>query len=156
MPPVERRPKAEGETTSTLHRIGLIGVAVILITILVITLSPTPVDAGREDWVAATLQFLYRLGVPGSFGYQQLEFTANIVMFMPLGIFTAMALARGRYWIGILALPLLSILIELLQLQVLPGRTATLSDVIANSIGGILGFTLASLALRITTREKSS
>ncbi|SNU02317.1 VanZ like family protein [Ruaniaceae bacterium KH17] len=143
----ERRREAEVETTRTLHRIGAIGAVAVLIVILAITLSPTPVDEGRAHWVVETLRVLHRLGVPGSFGYRELEFTANIVMFIPLGVFLAMLLDRSLLWLGVLAFPGLSIVIELFQLFVLPQRSATLSDVIANAIGGILGFTVTWLVL---------
>ena len=130
------------------HRFALAGFLATLAAILLITLTPTPVDAGRADWVEAVLTLLHGMGVPASFGYTQLEFTANIVMFIPLGAFLALLLPRSRRPIGFIALPLLSVASELVQLFLLPERHATLADVLANSIGAWIGLAAVIVATR--------
>lgn len=133
---------------STRQRVGLIGLGLMLLAALAITLNPTPVDRGRGDTVRAFLDALYGVGVPQSFGYTELEFTANIIMFLPLGFFVAL-LVGERSWLLALAFPLaLSICIELTQLLLLPERFADISDVIANSLGGWIGVGAAALLPR--------
>lgn len=125
--------------------LGLSGVALVLGAALAITLSPTPVDRGRRGQVAAVLDWAHGLGVPASFGYAELEFAANVLMFLPLGLFVGL-LVRGRWWWLALAFPpLLSTGIELAQLLLLPERFADVSDVIANTLGGWLGVGIAAL-----------
>ncbi|KUF08077.1 VanZ family protein [Leucobacter sp. G161] len=128
--------------------VGAVGLGAVLLAALAITLNPTPVERGRSDTVWAFLDMLHRIGIPESFGYLELEFTANIIMFLPLGFFFALLVAERSWWLA-LAFPLvLSIGIELTQLLVLPERFADISDVIANSLGGWLGAGVAAFVPR--------
>ena len=136
------------------RRFALAGFLACLLAILLITLTPTPVDAGRADWVEAVLTLLHGMGVPDSFGYTQLEFTANIAMFIPLGAFLAALLPPHRRPIAFLALPQLSAASELIQLFALPERHGTLADVLANSIGAWLGLAAVMVATRPRSRER--
>lgn len=70
-------------------RIAVAGLGLVVIAVLIITLWPTPVDQGYSGTIAGVLEALHQLGVPETFGYRALEFTANIVMFVPVGFFTA-------------------------------------------------------------------
>ncbi len=64
----------------------------------------------------------------------------NVLLFLPLGIGLAMSGAsRSR---AIISMCLASLSIELLQLGVIPGRDASLGDVLSNSLGGALGVLL--------------
>lgn len=134
---------------TTRARIGAIGLIVIACAVFWITLTPTTVDSGYWAEVQWVLNALHRIGVPEWFQYRELEFTANIVMFMPLGFFLGLLLGRG--WApGLLLLPALSVLIEGSQLYFLPGRVAAMSDVVANSTGGWIGL-LVALPFVLTT-----
>lgn len=144
----ERRPARRG--LSTRQRVGAVGLGLVLLAALAITLNPTPVDRGRSDTVWAFLGMLHRIGIPESFGYLELEFTANIIMFLPLGFFFALLVGERSWWLA-LAFPLvLSIGIELTQLLLLPERFADISDVIANTLGGWIG---VGAAASIPTRR---
>lgn len=78
------------------------------------------------------------------------DFTSNILLFMPLGwvLLTRpgacpRVLALGLSWVRSLGLSLvLSAMVEGLQL-LLPGRTSSLTDVVANTLGGGLGALLS-------------
>lgn len=133
--------------------IPLAGFLVTLAIVGAITLNPTPVDAGQGATVEAILRALHALGMPTSFGYAHLEFIANIVMFTPLGFFLTLTLPRRRRWSAALALPLLSVALELTQYFALPARYATVPDVVANSLGAWFGIGLALLVLRVLTRR---
>lgn len=125
-------------------RLAGIGLALIAGLVLWITLKPTTVDAGFDAEIRWLLAALHEIGVPAWFRYRQLEFTANAVMFVPLGFFTGMLLGRRWPW-GLAAMPLASACIEAAQFCFLPGRYATVSDIVANSLGGWVGGGLAAL-----------
>ncbi|PPL14793.1 hypothetical protein GY24_15435 [Microterricola pindariensis] len=111
------------------------------------TLSPTPLDQGFESAIDKFLGVLHRNGVPEWFGYNKLEFTANILMFVPLGFLLGLALPARIWWVAVLVSPALSVAIELTQAGLLTARFATMSDVFANTIGGLIG-TLLAIILR--------
>ncbi len=116
---------------------------VCLVVVLCVTMSPTPINLGREDAIRKLLTVLHDNGVPEWFGYSKLEFTANIAMFIPLGLLIGLALPRGLGWLGLVLPPAFSACIELTQALVLSQRTATIEDVIANSLGGWIGLAAA-------------
>lgn len=130
-------------------RVGAIGLTLVVCAALAITLTPTPVDRGFGASVRQLLSLLHGWGVPASFGYAQLEFTANILMFVPLGFFAGLLARTPRGWLAVLLLPpLLSIGVESAQLLFLPERYATVADVMANCLGGWIGAGLARLSVR--------
>src|SRR5690554_6328779 len=74
----------------TLATVGLVMYGVI---VGIVTLTPTPVDAGMRRGIATLIDALHRRGVPEWFGYNELEFSMNIFMFVPLGFFITLVLA---------------------------------------------------------------
>ena len=125
------------------------------IAVLLVTLWPTPVDQGFEPTISRGLALLHRNGLPTWFGYNKLEFAANIVMFVPAGLLVAMLLRPRRWYLALLVVPMLSIGIELTQSVFLSSRFATVNDVIANSLGAAIGV-LAVLAVRATASARYS
>ena len=119
------------------------------IAVLAVTLWPTPVDREFEPTISRGLALLHRNGLPTWFGYNTLEFAANIVMFVPAGLLVALMLPSRRWWLALLIVPALSIAIELTQAVFLSSRFATVNDVVANSLGAVLGI-LLFLLVRIT------
>ncbi|MBG6215824.1 VanZ family protein [Arthrobacter sp. CAN_A6] len=76
-----------------------------------------------------------------------MEFTANIVLFVPLGLFWFILAPRGWRWHGPLVAFALSVLIELAQHVLLPQRVASPYDVVANGSGALVGMLVAWGAL---------
>jgi glycopeptide antibiotics resistance protein len=108
-------------------------------TILLITMWPAPVDKGYSGSIDKVLTVLHRNGVPTWFGYNCLEFTANIIMFIPLGFLVALLLSQRLWWLALIICPAFSISIELTQATFLAARFATVSDVVSNSTGAFIG-----------------
>lgn len=129
------------------RNVSLLLLLVYVGVVAAMTLSPTPLDQGFESTIAKFLDVLHRNGVPEWFGYNKLEFTANIAMFVPLGFLLGLALPARIWWLALVVTPALSIAIELTQAGLLTARFATMSDVFANTIGGLLG-TLLAVILR--------
>jgi len=117
--------------------------------VLFVTLRPTPIDKGHDSTIDRVLAALHRSGLPQWFGYGELEFSANIVMFVPLGFLIALLLPHRIWWLAALICPAASACIELAQATLLAERFASLTDVISNSIGGLLGTIVAFLVRAI-------
>ncbi|MCI1676110.1 MAG: VanZ family protein [Ancrocorticia sp.] len=128
--------------------VGLFGFALSALAMLIITLRPERVDDGMMPQILHFLAAAHAHGLPGWFGYRDLEFTANVAMVMPLGFFAGLALSPGHRWIPAIGLPLLSAGVELTQLLALPERVASVSDVVANSLGAWLGLAVAAALFR--------
>ncbi|MHA3725125.1 VanZ family protein [Leucobacter sp. HY1910] len=126
------------------QRVGLAGLVSVGALVALIVLWPTPVDRSLRGVIAVFLDALHHAGVPSSFGYAQLEFTANIVMFVPLGFFMYLLIPQGKTVLCAMLVPALSLTAEAAQMLFLPARYASLLDVVANSAGGWLGLLLAA------------
>ena len=111
--------------------------------VLLATMWPTPLDQGYATSIDRVLQVLHRNGVPEWFGYTKLEFSANILMFVPIGFLLTMILPMRVWWLALIVGGGLSISIELIQGAILTARFATVSDVMSNSIGTVVGAFLA-------------
>ena len=125
-----------------------------LAAVAVIVLSPSPADSGANALVLRVLGALHRRGAPLWFDYSFVEFTANIVMFVPLGLFFFILAPRGWRWLGPLVGLGLSAAIEFTQLVVLPQRVATPYDVVANASGALVGTLVAWVLLHRRGRRR--
>jgi hypothetical protein len=74
--------------------------------------------------------------------YGGVDFTLNIILFVPYGV--ALYLLLGSRWRPIVISALTSLTIELLQLSVIPNRDTSIGDLTSNTLGGALGVVLAS------------
>lgn len=113
--------------------------------VLLVTMWPNPQQLEFGSIASRVLSVLHNIGVPEWFGYDKLEFTANIAMFAPLGFLLGLALARKAWWLAIFLLPAFSGGIEFMQGIALEERVSTVLDVAANTIGGYIGLLLAMM-----------
>jgi len=103
-------------------------------------------EAGRLTGVVGWLALqVGKLGIPVDPAYVVLEFTANILLFLPFGLLATVAYPRLRPVLVIAIGFASSVVIELVQLAI-PSRYATVSDVIANTVGAAIGC-LAAVAM---------
>ncbi|MBV6521906.1 MAG: hypothetical protein MNPFHGCM_02050 [Gemmatimonadaceae bacterium] len=72
------------------------------------------------------------------------DYIQNVILFAPLGL--ALGLIFPRQAIGLVLPVLLSLAIELVQWRFIPGRSATLGDLLANSMGGGIGWLTGSFS----------
>ena len=128
------------------RRIAGLGLVVYGAVVLFATLLPNPDSSAFETRILKFLDRLYQRGVPVWVDFHTLEFGANVAMFVPLGICVGLLLSRRKQWAGIFILPVISLAIELAQYWFLVNRLATVSDVIANSIGGWVGVAIVWIA----------
>jgi glycopeptide antibiotics resistance protein len=107
-----------------------------------ITLSPQAASPAGPVWRLA--QFFGDHRATQWITFNLLEFTANIAMFVPIGVLLVLLFGRGRWWLAILAGVVLTLMIEYTQ-RFLPTRVPDLRDILANSIGVVTGTLLALL-----------
>jgi glycopeptide antibiotics resistance protein len=128
--------------------------AVYLVALALITLSPAPMDRDTASTIDTVLAWMHGFGVPEWVNYELVEFTANIALFLPVGLLGLVLVGVDRWWMTVVAGLLLSSAIELSQLLFLPDRFPTLYDVLANTTGAVLGALLAMLAFDAVTRRR--
>ena len=116
-----------------------------------ITFAAGPPD---PDGQLALQRFLFRAhqqGLPTWITFGKIEFAANIVMFVPIGLFGALCLPRFRWLIVPIAIAA-STTIEYMQSTRLPDRVGTPRDVVANTLGAVLGMLIAYLLVALVRR----
>lgn len=112
--------------------------AVYLVMVGWVTLGPQPVDAGPHGWVRQAIAALDRLAGFGWVTYSGVEFTANVAMFVPMGILFTLRFGLRRWWAALLVGIGATCLIEGIQLF-LPARFSDVRDLIANTLGALIG-----------------
>lgn len=114
-------------------RAWLVAYAVILATI---AFWPTPVDQGAGALLRAITRIIPVLT------YERIEFLANIVMFVPLGLLLTLIITSNR-WLVLPIAFLTTVAVESVQAVALAARTPSILDIIANTAGACLGMLLA-------------
>lgn len=149
----ETRVAAPPPVSQARRVIAVTGLVLCVAVVLLAALSPTPLDRGYESAIARLLDILHRHGVPAWFGYRKLEFTANVLMFAPIGFLLALALPRKTIWLVLILIPAFSGTVELLQATFLAERFGSLLDVAANTVGGYCG-AAAAVLLRMVVNAR--
>jgi glycopeptide antibiotics resistance protein len=126
--------------------------ALYLVAVGFIVWSPAP-DPGRfTGIVAGVARWLEQLGLPFEPTYTVLEILANVALFVPFGILAMTAFRWMRVWSATAAGLSTSLLIEGVQLF-LPTRYSTVSDLIANTAGALIGAAIVAGWRRRRTRS---
>jgi VanZ like family len=112
----------------------------------IITFWPGPPDPDGQHALKSFLLTAHAHGLPMWISFDLIEFIANVLMFVPIGLFGALALARAR-WLILLAAVSASVTIEIIQATRMPERVGTPRDVIANGLGAVIGYLLARVVV---------
>lgn len=119
-----------------------------IVVVLLVTLWPTTVDQGMDPYIDRLLAKLWSKGVPTFVDYDFIEFSANIVFFVPVGFLLGLLFPFRFSWLAVIGGGLLSASVETAQALFLPGRVPSIDDVIANTAGAMVGYVVA-LAVRM-------
>ena len=122
-----------GTTTRSVARVVL---TLYGISLAMIALWPVPVDQGAAGFVRRVGRVLPILTYP------RIEFSANILLFVPLGVLL-MLILRRRYLILPIAIAV-TVAIECSQGLLLDKRTPSVLDIIANTAGACLGMLIVA------------
>ncbi|MCW4458288.1 VanZ family protein [Microbacterium sp. MPKO10] len=132
---------------------GIVAVAY-LIFVWAVTLTPQPFDDGVVGLIDQVLDGFSQHPLTAWLTYDVVEFTANIGMFIPVGLLVALWAGPARWWVGIVVGVCDTLLIETIQGVLLSAtRYATVSDVIANSTGALIG-ALAALGISVLAARR--
>jgi hypothetical protein len=119
--------------------------------VALVVLWPSPVDRPEAGTIQAVFVWLHAHGLPRWLGYAQLEWTSNVAFFVPFGLLAV--LLGARPWAAVLAGVAASAAAETAQALFLPERTASLMDILANSLGALVG---AAIAVLVQRRQPAS
>jgi glycopeptide antibiotics resistance protein len=109
-----------------------------------ITLGPQPLDDEGRGALLRVIRWLQAREATSWVTYDGVEFTANVLMFLPIGLMFVLLLGRRRWWAAILLGVALTVAIESTQLF-LHDRVPDARDLLSNSIGATLGVFAALL-----------
>ncbi|MGN7947437.1 VanZ family protein [Microbacterium sp. 22215] len=107
-----------------------------------LTLTPARVEETMPNLLDLVLSAAHRLGWE-SLDFTRLEIIANVLVFVPVGIVAFVLVPRRLWMLAVIAGPVLSFTIEIAQRLALPHRAATITDVVANSGGALIGVFIA-------------
>lgn len=119
-----------------------------LVALAFVAFWPSPIDRPVQGQLTDVLNFLHRHGIPRWFNYRFVEASANVALFMPLGIVSTLAFEEKRWWqVGAFAL-FISGCVELGQFLFLHNRVSSPLDLITNTTGAVIAAILATWALK--------
>lgn len=137
-------------------RAARIGLAAYLLFLAWGFLAPAPdAPSGLVTWMSSTGD---ALGLPPALtGGSRMEFVANVLVVAPVPVLaTGAAVGRlgswsWRDWTSVMFVS--SAGVELVQAFLLPARSATYVDIVANTAGGLLGAVAARQVERLLVRD---
>lgn len=146
------RPRERGRGSDARARVMMLlrhdprsWLAIYIVVLAGIAFSPVPVDSGAGPLLRAITKAFPVLT------YHRIEFGANIVLFVPLGLLLALILPRRRYLVVPIAF-VATVSIESLQGIFLGARVASILDVVANTTGACIGLLIAEVVPALRRR----
>lgn len=121
--------------------------------VLLITLWPQRVDKPIDHQLRSAINSAHDAGAPRHLGYSLIQNVSNAALFLPLGVLIALAIAHRLWWVAPLLCAGLSTVIELAQHLFLPNRFGSVTDVVSNSLGALIGALIVYLAIELRHRR---
>ncbi|MEV8000942.1 VanZ family protein [Pseudarthrobacter oxydans] len=129
------------------YRLWRLVLIIMLVPLALIAFWPSPVDQPVQGQLAALLKFLHSHGIPAWLNYRFVEASANVALFVPVGVVSSFAFPSWPWWrIGAFGL-LISGCMELGQLLFLHNRFPSALDLVTNTSGSVIGALLAAAVL---------
>lgn len=120
-------------------------VAILVGYLIGMALLVTWPDAHELGRIHLRLREIYiRLGAPASLSSGFWEFVHNVLLCIPPTAAAMVLWRRSRWWQWSLLGLLLSVGVELVQARYLPGRSPQIEDIVANSLGALIGSLLGA------------
>lgn len=115
--------------------------AAYVLALAAIALWPHHVDSAVDVNRTFVGRWLLDRGFSAAQTYGLIELSANVALYVPSGIFAMVIVPTLRWWKIVIIALVVSSSAELVQ-GLLPGRTATVQDVVANTAGAAIGVAL--------------
>ncbi|MGM1028336.1 MAG: VanZ family protein [Actinomycetota bacterium] len=125
-----------------LRRLGVIGLLIALPVVLILTLWPTQLVMRAKSDVVRGLEWFHEREMLEWLYWTRLEVLANVAMLVPVALLLTFLLGRRRWWLAVALCAGASLGVETLQFF-MPGRVASVPDIVANSLGACIGALLA-------------
>jgi glycopeptide antibiotics resistance protein len=131
------------------HLVSSLALAMALAVVVALTLVASRRSEEAPQIVLVPFQNLIEaLDGEGGLRFAVAELIGNVLLFVPLG----MALRWRWPWLGIVGVTIVAMLtsvaVETLQALLATGRWATTTDVITNTVGGLIGAIAGAIWLR--------
>ncbi len=118
------------------------------VAVALIGFWPVPVDSGAGPLLRAVTA-VFPVAT-----YERIEFGANVVMFVPLGLLLTMLLPQAR-WLVLPIAFVATVTLESGQAIALSARTPSVLDIIANTAGACLGMLVAAF-IELLARSRTA
>jgi glycopeptide antibiotics resistance protein len=102
-----------------------------------LTLSPQAPDQ-RDGPLWQLALFLDQFSATEWLTFNDLEFVANIALFVPVGLFFVLLVGKRHWWLALTLAIGLTAAIEWVQ-QFIPSRVSDVRDILSNSLGAAIG-----------------
>jgi VanZ family protein len=131
---------SRGHTGLVLHRHPVLSLLTggYLAFVAWVTLTPQAYAAERIAIIYRVLDALHQRGYLLSINDEQLEFLANIALFVPVGGFLLLLLGPRLWGVALAVSFAMTAFIEVAQ-RTIPGRVPDEQDVLANGLGAFIG-----------------
>ena len=123
------------------RRVLALVTAVYLLAVAWITLNPFPPDPHRNGLLTSLLALFAETPLLTWVDYDVVEFSANVLMFVPMGALLTLLLGRERWWLALALGVMATLTIEFVQLF-LPARFSDARDLLANTLGTLVGIAI--------------
>lgn len=123
------------------------------LALVAVALWPNHIDSAFDVNRTVAGRWLLDRGCTARETYWLIEFISNVALYLPLGIFAMALFPVLRWWQACAIALAVSATFELLQ-GLLPGRTASAQDVVANTLGAAIGAGLVVLFRTVRHRRQ--
>jgi glycopeptide antibiotics resistance protein len=129
---------------------GVLLVIYLLVVAFIVFLPTAGIASGsvHRIWSA-----LHAVGAPDWVTPNGVEFLTNVLLFIPLSFLGHTFRPHWAWGRWLLAGLTGTLLIEAVQMVLLPDRSAALIDVVANTLGSLLGYAVVVLVTRARVRS---
>jgi VanZ family protein len=120
-----------------------------------VTLTPAALTSEHISIIYRVLDALHRRGYLLSIDDAEMEFLANVALFVPVGVFLLLLFGTRLWWVALVASFAMTAFIEAAQRSI-PGRVPDERDLVANGLGALIGVLVGLvLTLPATLRRRS-
>ena len=109
-----------------------------------LTLTPQAYASAHISIIYRVLDALHRRGLLLSIDDNELEFLANVALFVPVGMFLLLLVGTRLWWVALASSFAMTAFIETAQRSI-PGRVPDGRDLVANGLGAVIGVLVATV-----------